>query len=221
MIQFIKDQNFINGANELANLLNSKLSHGPVLWIVSGGSNILIEKYILDQIENKNLANLEVILGDERFVSSKDPNSNYLQLISIGFKNKRLNFEPILRNQNLEDTKKYYLNQLLNKLNKNPVIIGQFGIGADGHTLGILPFSTAISSKDKVLYIEGKDFMRLSLSLDFIKKSINYGYLFCFGKDKQKILQILKSGNGSQLKYPSLIFRQIKSIKLYNEYIGG
>ncbi len=221
MIQFIKNENFINGANELIKQLKLELIKNPVLWIISGGSNIQIEKYILDHLDKKYLSNLEIILADERFVPPNDPNSNYNQLIKSGFKQDSLNFEPILSNLNLAKTKETYLSLLEKKLSRCPLVIGQFGIGADGHTLGILPFSETINSTDKIVCYTGKDFTRLSLSLNFIKKRINYGYIFCFGKDKKTALSILNSDNDDINHYPSLIFQQIKGIKLYNEYIGG
>lgn len=220
MLKFIQSNDFKPGANKLYNLVYKNLSlNKKVLWSISGGSNIEIESYILKKIPTHLLKNLFLILADERFVNKESNDSNYIQFLKSIQGRQNFHFEPILINNNLKETKKHYLNIFNEYFEETDIHILQAGIGKDGHTLGVLPHSPIIYSNKIIESYQGKDFSRLTLTLKSISK-FEYIFIFCFGKDKKEGLNKIYANKTTLEEIPGLIYQQIKSVKLYNDYIG-
>jgi 6-phosphogluconolactonase/glucosamine-6-phosphate isomerase/deaminase len=205
------------------NIAEQLESNRSVLWLVSGGSNIEIEVNILKKLELDNFetSRLIVIPIDERYGKYNYQDSNGYQLRQAGFQPKSGKFIDVLsENLSFEDTIMYY-NSIIKKLfSETDYVIGQFGLGSDGHVAGIKPFSPAIISKNNDLIIGYKwtDFDRLTLNLNGFNK-INLAYLVAFGKDKKFAIERLKARNESVDSLPALLLNTISDLYVYNSYI--
>ncbi len=217
-MKFVKSVNSSEGQAKLAQKLSDSLSSGPVLWLVSGGSNIQIEVNVLNQLEKSLTSNLKILLSDERFGPKGHKDSNYYQLMSSGLNLKNASFPDILQgNPSPEEAKGVYL-KMFNKFKGQSKVIGQFGIGDDGHIAGVLPFTLGATTLDSVVYYESRPYNRLSLSLRALK-DIDISYVFCFGANKLNALKRLKAAQESLDSFPSLILNDMKNVTVYNDQL--
>lgn len=218
-MKFIKNHDTTYGQTELSKALAQSLSAGQVLWLVSGGSNIPIEINVLEDIEDNLTKNLNILLADERWGPKGHPDSNYQQLMSAGLNLKKATFPDILeKNPSSSSALKLY-SQLFRKMtNQSKKIIGQFGIGSDGHIAGVLPFSPAVSSTESVVFYETDQYKRLTLSLSAIKK-VDIAISFCFGDSKSDALTRLREAKETTEILPALILRDIADSTVYNDLI--
>jgi len=220
-MQFIKSADSSIGENDLANSLVEELNKGPVLWLISGGSNIALEVQILKKISPPLTKNLNIMLVDERLGPSGHKYSNYQQLLDSGLKLGQANFPNVLENYSspLEALSRY--NEVFTDLaNKSSTIIGQLGIGTDGHIAGILPGSQAISSAKIAITYDSPPYKRLTLTLKSLK-NINQVYVFCFGLDKRPALERLLRSSEDVDSLPSKVLCEIKNVKVYNDQLKG
>ena len=217
-IQFVKSNDSTNGEDELVDLLNSALQVGKVLWLLSGGSNIEIESRVSLRLEGGLTKDLAILLSDERYGPIGHSDSNYLQLTNAGFDPKQAYFPPVLNDQlDPESTLDSY-QTIFSKLSQGAQVIGQFGIGDDGHIAGILPDSPATTSKQLASYYETPTFKRVTLTFEGLK-AVNIARVFCFGDSKRSALEQLKSGSGQLNLQPALILSQLEDVKVYNDQI--
>ena len=190
-------------------------NNSRVLWIVSGGSNIETEVEIMNTISLKESAKLEIILSDERFGDKDHPDSNYLKLVSAGFKKKNSNFENILTNNNPKEVARNYCNLFKAKIQKTDYIIAELGIGSDGHIAGVLPNSSAINCNELASYYDGPDFKRLTLTFNALIK-INEAFIYSVGREKEKIIKLLQTKLNNPKEFPSQFLYEIKRVSIYN-----
>ena len=167
--------------------------------ILPGGSSPLgIFKEI--SIKNYNWNNITILPSDERLVSIDDERSNF-RLIKTRFVDKiTCRKYPILYNYNLDTIKG--LNQSI--LNMELPKIAVLGVGTDGHTASIFPgFKDYKKTNRAILKVKNKweSFTRVSLDLNFIKKSQTIIFLI-FGKEKAQILKKILLGDYNPFKYP-------------------
>jgi len=129
----------------------------PVLFLVSGGStaaiavdtcNELASRFALRPETLKRL--LTVSLVDERFGCEGHPDSNWRLLLERGLRNVDTGTMPVLENSTGTDADleigisrfDAFLAEATGRAAQGKLfIIGLLGIGADGHTAGILPES--------------------------------------------------------------------------------
>jgi 6-phosphogluconolactonase/glucosamine-6-phosphate isomerase/deaminase len=207
-------------ARELITNLNKDLR---VIWLVSGGSNSEITAKVLGRLPKDKLKNLTLALVDERFGRVGHSNSNFTKLEQVGCDFSNIKFEPVLRDDNLtfEQTTNNYEQSIRILFEKSDIVVGQFGIGADGHTAGILPHSPATAIDERlVIGYQGPDYKRITLSFKSITM-VDLAYIFAFGKDKDSALQLLHDQDQSLSEQPAQIFRQsdVKSF-IINNMIG-
>jgi len=194
-----------------------------VLWLVSGGTNVDITIEVLDKLDDNKLNNLALALVDERYGKPGHKDSNYYKFQQAGLDFSRVDFKPVISSQNLgfEDCVKTYEKRLQSLFNDTDVMIGQFGIGADGHTAGILPHSEACNiDKRLVIGYQAPDFQRITLTFTAIKL-VNEAYVFAFGEDKRLPLSLLYDKNLALTDQPAQIFRQyLPKSFIINNMIG-
>ena len=157
-------------ARGLDRALKSKLK---VLWLLSGGSNIQIQLDVLKRLKYASHHNLTISLIDERFVPLDSPNSNWHALLDGGLNGERARLEPpiIDWDLSLQDAAHDWTLRLGKRIEEADVVVGQFGIGEDGHTAGILPHTAGVREQDKlVLGYEGNDFQRLTTTPALFKR---------------------------------------------------
>src|ERR1035438_6742188 len=151
---FIKVEDHQEGGQYLTRGLLGALDEDlRVLWLVSGGSNATVARQVRRVLPANRLKNLKVALVDERYGKPGHGDSNFTKLRRVGFDFTNVNFKPVLTRENLsfELTVKNYEKHVRQLFEASDIIIGQFGIGADGHTAGILPHSPATVVDDRLV----------------------------------------------------------------------
>src|SRR6266702_4646630 len=149
-------------ARGLDRALQSKLK---VLWLLSGGSNVEIEMAVLKRLKHATAENLTISMIDERYVPLESANSNWHAMLNAGLNGKKTKLEPPIVDWSLslKDAAIDWAQRLGRAIKDADVVIGQFGIGADGHTAGILPDTPGVhEEKELVIGYKGKDFERLT-----------------------------------------------------------
>ena len=221
---FIKVKDADEAAKYLTRVLLEALNKdAKIIWLVSGGSNSEITVAALNNLPDNKINNLTLALVDERFGKPGHRDSNYHKLQQAGLDFSRVNFEAVLTSPdlNFDACLKSYENRLQTLFKEAAVVIGQFGIGADGHTAGILPHSEACSIDDRlVIGYQAADFQRITLSFTAIKR-IDQAYVFAFGEDKRPTLSLLHGKDLPLADQPAQIFRQYPAKSfIINNIIG-
>lgn len=224
VIQYIRMQIYKIGATKtaidaLSDKLISALRLGPTLWFVSGGTNIPLSVSAMRQIDAELTPNLTIALADERFVSYDDPSSNLKQLKDAGFDSKKGKIIEVLKEQpkSLENTLEDYQRVIETIMRDSKNIIGQFGMGIDGHIAGILPYSLAANTTDDLFtaYVSNP-YTRITITFNGIKR-INTVFLIALGKNKFTSLENLINHDLSLNEQPAQIIKQISEAYVYND----
>jgi 6-phosphogluconolactonase len=151
---------------------------------------------------------IHIFWGDERYVPSTHPDSNYgmtkqvwLDLIQIPAENIHpmpTDFDPP---QIAADA---YEREIKLEAGNSPVFdIILLGMGDDGHTASLFPHTAALSVRDRLVTIGDKDGQpRLTLTIDFINQARSVIFLVS-GESKQPALDAVFSPTGDATAYPS------------------
>jgi len=196
--------------------------YSNVTWLVSGGSNISLAINAFKQLDDDMLSSLTIALVDERYGTASHVDSNFYQLKSAGLDLSRVNNLPVLTDKggSLEETTAEYANALQKLFNSSDHIIGQFGIGPDGHTAGVLPYSPATQATKKlVVGYEADDFSRITITLDAIR-IVSKALVFAFGENKREAILNLRDKELSLNEEPAQIFKQLDKAYIINDMIG-
>jgi 6-phosphogluconolactonase/glucosamine-6-phosphate isomerase/deaminase len=212
-----------DGAAELRARLIEHLGAGrSVLWALSGGTNIEISRAIMGGIAPGLTHRLTICLIDERYGQPGHADSNWEQLVSSGidFKNATV-FDVLTPEANFETTRERYEERTREAMTANEVIITQLGIGADGHTAGILPESKAAVDVDAwVVGYESEPYTRITWSFKALMAA-DETYVFAFGENKRDTLQALTTLELSLAEQPAQILKQLPGVTVYNDQLGG
>lgn len=127
-------------------LLQSLEADNRTLWLVPGGSAIAVTVAVSKLLEGQDLHNLYVTLTDERYGPVGHPDSNWRQMEEAGVRLPGARMIPILDGQDQATATAAFDRTLQALLPGVEYRIGLFGMGADGHTAGILPGSPAVDS---------------------------------------------------------------------------
>ena len=203
-------------------LIQALSTNQHVLWLVSGGSNVPLSLKVMNELPIEITTNLTIVLVDERYGEYNHPDSNMFQLESVGFDSKNATVIPILTPENLTlDATCEKYNQAVSKaFDRADITIGQLGLGDDGHIAGILPVSSAITSKDLVACYQAEKYTRITLT-PLALKHIDVAYVFAYGKSKYKALSELRDKTLSVEIQPAQILKQLMECHVYNDQIGG
>jgi 6-phosphogluconolactonase/glucosamine-6-phosphate isomerase/deaminase len=220
-MQFVRVNNLIEGAQTLSDRLIHELSeHKRVLWLVSGGSNIPVSVTVMNKIPNELTENLSIYLTDERFGPVGHPDSNLQQLIDAGFQPKDAQLEGVLMpGVAFEETVERYDQAIVRVFEQSDVIIGQFGIGADGHIAGILPGSDSVNSKELVDGYSTETYTRITLTPEALLR-VSIGYAYVSGDTKLTALTNLRDKDLPITEQPSQILKQIPEAYVYSDQLG-
>lgn len=205
----------------LAQRLADELSRGKgVLWLVPGGSNIPLSVSVLallrSMVAPDQLARLAVTLTDERYGPVGHTDSNWKQLADAGFDFEGFTSAPALTGAFLEETVSRYGARTEELFDQADVVIGQFGLGADGHIAGALPRTVGASSAETAVGYEAANFTRITLTLDTIG-TIDAAYAFAFGASKNPVIDGLRSADLPIEDQPAQILKQMPEAYLYTD----
>ncbi len=222
-MDFIKTKDASIGTLAVFSRIKKEIESGrKVLWILCGGSNIGLEVEILKKLRIEfKTDNLAIILMDERYGKYGHRDSNWQQLLDAGADLDRLYASPVLTEENkpLEETISEYTKLLKVKLGTVDIVIAVFGMGADGHTAGMLPGSPAVYSELPVVGYDSPPFERITLTKKVLEQ-VDVAFLFAFGKAKLTALENLEKNILPFTKMPSKILSEIPETYIYNDQIG-
>jgi 6-phosphogluconolactonase/glucosamine-6-phosphate isomerase/deaminase len=222
-MEFIKIKNQAEAGRRLAEKMGEYFGRGEkVLWLLSGGSNIIIEVEILNILKNKFRNDLDdklaVTLTDERYGPVGHADSNWQQLIDAGFDFTLVKYTPILNENNLglKGTVIDFGKRYRDLKAWADIIIGQFGIGTDGHTAGVLPGTVGVKDQATACGYQSDKFTRITLTLKTIR-NINIDYTFAFGENKKEIVKKLKMENIPLSEMPAQILKEVGESYLFSD----
>lgn len=195
--QFIRSADEDFGVGLLAGRLKAELKAGKkVLWIIPGGSNLPIAVKAMDMVRNDaeaKLGLLTVSLTDERYGEVGHTDSNWQQLLDRGFDLEGINYAPILDGSDPASVAVGFGSKISALYEDADIVIGQFGIGPDGHIAGILPHSPAVGATEPVVVYEAGPFTRITQTPAILKK-IDCAFVFVFGEAKRDAMTKLQGG---------------------------
>ena len=221
-IKFVKTEDLKQFESAIAKGLQTALrSHGRVLWIVPGGSNIPVITSIMNKISLADSAKLAIMLSDERFGPVGHPDSNLKQLYDNGFKPKRAMVVPVLRpGVSLEITTSLYADAASVAFSAANYILAFLGMGPDGHTAGILPGSPATKARDAwAISYETPEFTRITLT-PFALSHVTEAFVIARGDAKRPALQLLQTKTQPIVKQPAQLLKKLPKVVIFNDQIG-
>jgi 6-phosphogluconolactonase/glucosamine-6-phosphate isomerase/deaminase len=221
-------QFILEGQNEaveaVGDRLCAELTDGKrVLWLVSGGSNVATEVEIMKLVHERaadRLSMLAILPMDERYGELGHANSNTQALREAGFDaGSAVWLDVLIRDLPLTETVAFYSDAAATALANAQVVIGQFGLGPDGHTAGILPNSPAATADTAtVIGYEWQDYTRMTLSAEALKQ-VTAGYVLAYGDNKYKALHQLQKNTATFKKLPCKLLYEISEVYVYNDQL--
>lgn len=194
-----------------------------VVWLVSGGSNVALEVRVMNNLRDKaadKLQRLIVLPMDERYGNPGHENSNSELMRKSGFLPGAAEWIDVLaHNVSFAETIAYYDAVVSEAIALAHVVIGQFGLGADGHMAGILPGSPACEEDyATVIGYEWDDYVRLTLSPRTLSET-HIAYVPAYGESKTEALKRLKLGIEPIEELPARVLYEIPEVYVYNDSI--
>lgn len=207
---------------KLADALISALqAHDRVIWLVPGGSNIAISVDAMRQLDDELTRKLVIMQTDERFVALDSDDCNWHQLSEAGFDTKHAaTFPMLVEGKTRDEVAELYNEAILREFIAADYIIGQFGVGPDGHIAGIKPNSPASTSDTLVCGYQAEDFERVTLTFPALQQ-VDEAFAFIFGEAKRPILEKLLGDIPSLAEFPAGVLRTTPISTIYNDQIEG
>lgn len=209
----------------IANTINSALQNGQtVLWLVCGGSNIPAQVAIMRQLcldKPELLAHLTIIPMDERYGKPGHADSNYRQMKEAGFEPGAAKWHDVLANNlPLGETVEYYRELVEESFASSQFVVGTFGMGADGHTAGVLPNSPAVTDVEAtVVGYDAPGFTRMTITPSWLIRC-NVAYVLAYGEAKAEALTRLHNHSLPLEALPAGLHYDIPDVTVYNDCIG-
>ncbi len=218
-MQFIESNNDKEGIRALSkSVIDSLMDGKKVLWLIPGGSNIPITVEAMNivrrQTKPSQLHNLSITLTDERYGPLNHPDSNWKQLIEAGLNISGIQAFPVLSGLSIDETVDQYCSRLEKLLSDSDLIIGQFGMGSDGHIAGILPHTKAVSETRLALAYESTKFTRITVTFSVFRQ-IDAAFLFVSKASKLEAIQNLKKDSVSLTDQPAQILKEIPDVYVF------
>jgi 6-phosphogluconolactonase/glucosamine-6-phosphate isomerase/deaminase len=194
-----------------------------VLWLVSGGSNVNVEVTVMRMLRDHcagRLAGLAILPMDERYGEQGHDNSNTQALRQAGFEPGDATWVDVLmHNVPFDQTIDFYNQVAATAIANASVVIGQFGLGADGHTAGVLPGSPAATGDvATVAGYEWSDYTRLTLTPHALT-GVDVAYVLAYGQNKKAALERLQKNQEELTRLPAKLLYSIPEVHVYNEVI--
>lgn len=187
-----------------------------VLWLVTGGSSIPVNVAAAKLVAPHPHERLVVTLTDERYGPVGHADSNWQKLLTAGFSLPQAKLYPILTGQDLTETTRTINEALKKELSQAQYSLGLFGIGADGHTAGILPHSVAVASSELAMNYQGPDFTRITITPSLISR-LDEAIAVVMGSTKWPALANLATEK-TTTDQPAQILKQVKKLTIFSDY---
>lgn len=211
------------GVEQLTNTIRGALGNNQtVLWLLSAGSNVDITLQVTQQLGTAGVGFVKAALVDERYGDPGHADSNYQKLVDAGFESTGIPLTPVLlpNGESLQATAGRYESVLHDLMSQAQCVVIQLGIGADGHTAGVLPHSIGVDSTKLIESYDGPDFRRITMTLGALRR-VDQAFVFCYGADKATTLRQLVDADLPLAEQPAQILKKLPSVYLYNDQVGG
>jgi 6-phosphogluconolactonase/glucosamine-6-phosphate isomerase/deaminase len=208
-------------AEFIAAALSAPLTEGKqVLWLVPGGSAIVLAAAVAKLLQNVPLTKLTVTLTDERYGPVGHPDSNWLQLEQAGFMPlPGAQLLPVLTGASRDETVARFSDVLKEQLAAADYALGLFGIGADGHTAGILPHSPAVISQDFAAGYDAGQFQRITMTPQAIAQ-LDEAIVSAMGDTKWPVIDELETTDKPIPDQPAQQLKQVPKLTIFNDHKG-
>jgi len=226
---FLKYKNKNEALTSLAKDLNNALSVGkekgvPILLLLSGGSSFEVLELVSKDVLGTNVT---ISVLDERYDPTNRDN-NFSQLKRLSFFQKAQSAEchfidtSVKKGQSQKELAEYFENSLKEWKKDNPdgVIFATAGIGADGHTAGIMPHKYPQEENEFYKLFDSRKWVcaydagqknkfseRVTTTNTFLRQ-INKVFIFISGKEKRKAFLNFKK-DGICVEVPARILKEI------------
>jgi 6-phosphogluconolactonase/glucosamine-6-phosphate isomerase/deaminase len=212
-------------------------SNKKVLFFLTGGSSIAVGAKVTELLRNISdqnlLKNLTITLTDERYGLLGHQDSNWQQLLEKGFSLPQAKLMPILTGENRDIAVGKFNENLEREFKETDYAIGLFGIGADGHTAGILPESSAVNAEGYAFGYETEKFERITITPKVIEK-LDEAIIWAQGENKWPIIKNLAEAptpkgvgvptesvgknNLNISKQPAQILKKVPLLTIFTDY---
>ena len=221
-IQVSEDKNSLaQAASDLiAQIIESTLKIKSTAKIALCGGSTPKAAYSLLGKKKLEWTNVDLFLGDERWVDSKSEDSNCFLLDNSLFKEGNSSLSATFFSVSTvelaspEDSAKDYETILKNNLNGDPPKFDLIllGLGDDGHTASLFPGSDALFVRDSLITVgEGKGHKRITFTSKLLSSADNVVFLIS-GSAKQTALKRLLDQSESWERTPAKLVSPISEI---------
>lgn len=212
--KFLKITSDEQAIDFISNKINRALAtNKKVLWLVSGGSFVPIAVSVRNNL--KNTTKLTVTLTDERYGPPGHKDSNWQRLLEAGFNFSNIQSYALLNGEKIAETTFNFDSFLKGRFDFH---LGTFGMGADGHTAGILPDSKLSDSQKLAEFYVGPDFERITVTPKYIA-SLEQAIVYARGESKHKAIDNYSKALSVESQ-PVQILKSIASTIFINDYKG-
>ena len=218
-MRFYKISSPVPVVEHMAKRLREELGVGKkVFWLVSGGSAIEVAVEVSKKLTGLRLDLLTVSLTDERYGAVGHPDSNWQKLLDAGFSIPGANLKPVLFGKEMTTTVTDFAETLITGFGECDTSIGLFGIGADGHTAGILPGSPAVNDTNLACGYDAGEFKRITVTPSLIKL-FDEAVVYAVGDTKWPVIDRL-DGEHSISDLPAQALKQVSNLTIFNDRKG-
>ena len=213
----------IDEATELAfHKISNQLTSGKrVLWLLSGGSSEMIAVQVLEKLRSHDVSQLFITMSDERFVDFESEDENWQQLIDLGALFDLLPDANIYRplahptpNSSREEKSQAMNDWIYDQLDKSDYTLALFGIGSDGHTLGLKPGCSALDSKMLVDNYDGDDFERITMTPAALLRA-DEGILQVSDESKRRALNQFLDSDSDFHDQPAQLLKTVQTLSVF------
>ena len=212
-IKVSEDKNSLAFAasNLIAQIIESTLRNKSRAKIALCGGSTPKAAYSLLGKKNIDWRNVDLFLGDERWVDNESQESNCFLLNNSLFKKGNPSLEAsffcvsTVELSSPDESAKDYEKIIKNNLDGNPPIFDLIllGLGDDGHTASLFPGSDALFERDSLITVgEGKGNKRITFTSKLLSSADNVVFLIS-GSAKQTALKRLLDKSESWERTPA------------------
>ena len=224
-----KDDLAIGASERIISFIDELLAEKERVQIALSGGSTPSAVYKLLSTSNIPWNRVDIFLGDERWVDPEDESSNSLMIRRTLLSNYPgslacVHFVPTIELLNPEASAEYFEKLLKEKCSGSPPVFDLMllGLGEDGHTASLFPFTDSLDVVDKWTTIgRGKGQNRITLTSPVLSSSKNILFLVS-GESKQKALQRLVDPNEPYQRTPAKLVQPSREILIFaDEFSTG
>ncbi|MFS8118903.1 MAG: 6-phosphogluconolactonase, partial [Microcoleus sp.] len=136
-----------------------------------------------------------------------------------GFQPKLMHIIPTLNDSDIAETTRLFAAHFEEAYAEADYCLGLFGVGADGHTAGILPHSPAVGATSTATYYQSDPYSRITLTVESLLR-LDEAVVFAFGENKWPIVHQLETQELALVEQPAQLVKRIMKITLVTDYKG-